>query len=69
MGTFLEFYQGLLRFVNYKLFSDAGIQYPLKDLNPVSPTTDYLDAGKVKQLQSHIGKLFASAREEAKTEF
>jgi pescadillo protein len=25
MGTFLEFYQGLVKFVNYKLFSDAGL--------------------------------------------
>jgi pescadillo protein len=36
MGTFLEFYQSLLRFVNYKLFTDCGMSYPLKDMYPVS---------------------------------
>jgi len=29
MGTFLEFYQGLLKFVNFKLFTDIGVTYPL----------------------------------------
>jgi len=50
MCTFLEFYQALLRFVNFKLFSDAGLQYPLKDLYPVSQTSVYLDPTKVKQI-------------------
>jgi len=30
MGTFLEFYIGLLKFVNFKLFSDVGLEYPVK---------------------------------------
>jgi hypothetical protein len=50
MSTFLEFYQGLLKFVNYKLFSDAGLQYPLKELYPQSATSVYYDANKVKEL-------------------
>jgi len=50
MGTFLEFYQGLVKFVNYKLFSDAGLQYPIKDMNPVSRTSVYLDPSKVRQM-------------------
>ena len=65
MGTFLEFYQALLRFVNFKLFSDAGLQYPLKDLYPVSQTSVYLDPTKVKQIQQHISKLFSQARDES----
>ena len=32
IGTFHEFYSQLLRFVNYKLYSELGIQYPPKDL-------------------------------------
>nr|CCA19689.1 pescadillolike protein putative [Albugo laibachii Nc14] len=30
MVTFLEFYQVLLKFVNYQLYSDLGLQYPPK---------------------------------------
>jgi pescadillo protein len=63
MGTFLEFYQGLVKFINYKLFSDAGLQYPIKEINPVSRTSVYLDPSKVRQMQQHIGKLFSDARE------
>lgn len=44
MGTFLEFYQGLLKFVNYKLFSDVGLQYPLRELFPHSSTSVYYDS-------------------------
>ena len=53
MGTFLEFYMGLLKFVNYKLFSDIGIQYPIdpKQL-PLSNTSQYLDCDKIRQMQA-----------------
>ena len=36
IGTFHEFYSQLLRFVNYKLYSELGMQYPPKDLQGVS---------------------------------
>lgn len=40
MGTFLEFYQSLLKFVNYKLFSDIGFQYPMEpDQVPTSASS------------------------------
>ena len=64
MGTFLEFYQGLLKFVNYKLFSDIGQQYPIKDTFPQSVTSVYYDTKKVKQMQEHVQKLFSQARED-----
>lgn len=32
IGTFHEFYAQLLRFVNYKLYSELGFAYPPKDL-------------------------------------
>lgn len=31
MGTFLEFYIALLKFVNYKLFSDLSMSYPVAE--------------------------------------
>jgi len=58
MGTFLEFYQSLLKFANYKLFSDVRLQYPLRGMNPVSDTSAYLAPPKVKQMQTHVSKLF-----------
>mgnify|MGYP003695044393 CR=1 FL=1 len=64
MGTFLEFYQGLLKFINYKLYSDCGIPYPMKDMYPVSQSSVYLCPTKVRQMQTHIGKLFQQAREQ-----
>ena len=38
MGTFTEFYIALLRFTNYKLFSDLGMSYPIEDF-PVAVET------------------------------
>ena len=32
MGTFTEFYISLLRFVNFKLFSDLGMPYPATEI-------------------------------------
>ena len=31
MGSFLEFYMGLLRFTNFKLYSDLGLPYPMAE--------------------------------------
>lgn len=28
MNTFKEFYTALLKFINFKLFSDLGLKYP-----------------------------------------
>lgn len=30
MSTFLEFYQALLKFINYKLYVEIGFKYPLE---------------------------------------
>jgi len=43
-----------LKFVNYKLFSDIGQQYPIKDTFPQSVTSVYYDTKKVKQMQEHV---------------
>jgi len=54
MGTFLEFYTQLLKFVNYKLFSELGIGYPPKKIQGVSKATDendiFLDPTQIKEL-------------------
>jgi hypothetical protein len=70
MGTFLEFYQGLLRFINYKLFADIGIAYPItSDVMPLSETSPYLDCGKMQQLQAHVSSLFKAAHEDDIVDF
>ena len=35
MGTFTEFYMSLLKFINFKLYSDLGLSYPLATM-PIS---------------------------------
>jgi hypothetical protein len=49
MNTFLEFYVALLKFINYKLYTDLGLKYPTeyyaKDQNSI-----YLDVVKVQEL-------------------
>ena len=38
MGTFTEFYMALLKFVNFKLFSDLGLPYPIEQADyPLEP--------------------------------
>lgn len=40
MLTFLEFYETLVRFVNFKLYNSIGIKYPL-DINQSIEDTSY----------------------------
>lgn len=40
IGTFTEFYIHLLRFVNFKLWSELGLTYPPPDLQGVSNIDD-----------------------------
>ena len=55
MGTFLEFYQGLLKFVNYKLFTDIGLDYPVpEEMLPASENGPYYDCSKVREIQAHV---------------
>lgn len=55
MGTFTEFYIGLLKFVNFKLFSDLRMQYPLDEATfPWNSkiSAQYLDSDRVQQMQT-----------------
>ena len=60
MGTFVEFYMALLKFTNYKLFSDLGLPYPVTEY-PVSggvETGENLEISKVREMQTSVRKLF-----------
>ena len=60
MGTFVEFYMALLKFTNYKLFSDLGLPYPVTEY-PVSggvETGEHLEISKVREMQTSVRKLF-----------
>ena len=58
MGTFTEFYIALLRFVNYKLFTDCGMAYPMTE-HP-----EYLECLKIRELQAKVRKLFDQGEDE-----
>jgi len=59
MGTFLEFYTGLLRFVNFKLFSDLGLEYPVAfDKDQI-----FVDPDNIKEMQAYARKKFQDSNE------
>lgn len=63
MGTFLEFYKALVKFVNYKLFSDLGFSYPFAEgqypqVASGSASGTYLDCKVVRDWQANVRKMF-----------
>jgi len=51
IGTFQEFYIALLRFVNFKLFKDLGISYPLDFSSVMSQDNElFLSPVKIQKL-------------------
>jgi len=64
MGTFMEFYTALMRFVNFKLFSDLGMPYPVvPDQFPVSEVNGtYYDCARVRDMQAYTRKLFGEGQ-------
>lgn len=61
MSTFLEFYRALLRFVNFKLFTDLGQSYPPQYYQKESNRNSiYLDTVQIQDLQKIARKKFAS---------
>ena len=69
MGTFLEFYMGLLKFINFKLFSDLGISYPIAEhdwpeVKAVNSSSSSLDCAKIRQMQQTARKLLEGGEEE-----
>lgn len=62
MSTFLEFYRALLRFVNFKLFTDLGQSYPPQYYQKESNCNSiYLDTVQIQDLQKIARKKFASS--------
>lgn len=61
MNTFLEFYQQLLRFINFKLFQDFGLEYPPERMDLESSDSFTFDLEKVYKLQAHIDKSIQQA--------
>ena len=49
IGTFREFYVALLRFINYKLFSDFGMSYPPKIRGLNDEENLFLDSQQVRE--------------------
>ena len=58
IGTFREFYVALLRFMNFKLYKDLGLQYPPKDIQGVSTSLKeegaqpFLQSAQIQQYQA-----------------
>jgi pescadillo len=50
MGTFLEFYRALLKFINFKLFTDLGHKYPLPANLGMAESQLHLDSTVVQEL-------------------
>lgn len=52
IGTFIEFYLALMRFINFKLFKDLGLAYPpiLEDKSIISKN--------IKEIQNKASKQF-----------
>ena len=69
MGTFLEFYMALLKFINFKLFADLGITYPIADsdwpeVRSTTASAVSLDCSKIRVMQERARKLFEGGEEE-----
>ena len=59
MSTFLEFYRALLRFVNFKLFTDLGGKYPPEYYGKVQNQQRInLDPVQIQDLQKQARKKF-----------
>lgn len=71
MGTFTEFYIALLKFVNYKLFTDCGMSYPVADFPALdtASSVSYLDCKRVKDLQTKVRALFDKGEQDVDEEF
>jgi pescadillo protein len=71
MMTFLEFYETMLKFVNFKLFQSVNLVYPPKVITEVETTTDQftykgLDA---KKIESNLTEKIAEEKYQISAEF
>jgi len=54
IGTFIEFYLSLLKFVNFKLYRDLGESYPPAYVKP----GEFLDTEHMRKMQGIASKKF-----------
>ena len=54
IGTFKEFYVALLKFMNFKLYSDLGMQYP----PAAAKIGEFLDTAEIRKCQAIATKKF-----------
>lgn len=52
MNTFLEFYQVLIKFAHYKLYTEVGLTYPPKRMDLKSKDGSKINLKKVKEMQA-----------------
>lgn len=62
MSTFTEFYMGLLKFVNYKLFSDLGLPYPMAT-SDLPLNGEIFKSNEIREMQTNARKLFDQGAE------
>jgi len=63
MGTFTEFYMALLKFINFKLYSDLGLPYPMGEADMPIQNEVYQPAS-IREMQAGARKLFEHGAEE-----
>jgi hypothetical protein len=64
MSTFLEFYRALLKFINFKLFTDLGQKYPPEYFQlEKNRNRLYLDSVQVQAMQKQSRKRFEQGQQ------
>ena len=64
MLTFLDFYQTLVKFVNFKLFNDLGLEYPPPALADLSNFSFLNIQGEIRAKQRELEKKFEKKEKE-----
>lgn len=62
MGTFTEFYMALLKFINFKLYSDLGLPYPMGEAD-VPIQDEVYRPEPIREMQAGARKLFEQGAE------
>jgi len=67
MNTFMDFHKTLLRFVNYKLYTDVGLNYPPKRMDLKSKDGSKINLKTVMEMQEvALNKLYGKEAQDKK---